>query len=577
MKRTLLFFLVCVSANLCGRTKWNNPAHADRCVITGNSFTPEANNLFTRIDPAKQADLRPDVWRLSQNSAGLSLCFVTNSPSLKIRYKVKGGFSMAHMPATGVSGVDLYSRDCNGVQSWCVPKYAFGDTVVFNYPTLEYNNIHKEGNEYTLFLPLYNTVEWLEIGSDEEADFRFEPRTLQKPIVAYGTSIAQGACASRPGMAWSNILQRKLDIPVVNLGFSGNAYLEKPVLDIIRSIDSRLIILDNLPNLIGRKELSIDSLVCSAVEQIRKTSSVPVLLVDHAGYPEQRHSKVSDQEVKRVNQQQYDAYLKLKQRYSDLYYLTKEDIALDNDATVDGVHPTDWGMVQQADAYEKSIRAILKLKEGDSQTTRACRQRREPLLYEWNERYEASLASLNTNSPEVVVIGNSILHYWNGQPAAPVVSDSVGWEKAFGTKRVLNLGCGWDRIENALWRVQHGALSGYRPKQILVKIGTNNLSVNSDEEIVNGILNLADQITLLQPEAELTVIGLLPRRNFETRIAGLNQKLRERCRAQKINYVDVGGVLVDRKSKKINESLFKDGLHPNAKGYERIGERLGKI
>lgn len=47
------------------------------------------------------------------------------------------------------------------------------------------------------------------------------------PIVLYGTSIAQGACASRPGMAWGNIVSRSLEIPLINLGFSGNGKLEK--------------------------------------------------------------------------------------------------------------------------------------------------------------------------------------------------------------------------------------------------------------------------------------------------------------------------------------------------------------
>eukprot|EP01034_Spumella_vulgaris_P014863 gene14863-18989_t len=48
------------------------------------------------------------------------------------------------------------------------------------------------------------------------------------------------------------------------------------------------------------------------------------------------------------------------------------------------------------------------------------------------------------------------------------------------------MGYGWDRIENVLWRIYHGELDGFMAKQIFVNIGTNNLQMNSDEEILAG-------------------------------------------------------------------------------------------
>ena len=48
-----------------------------------------------------------------------------------------------------------------------------------------------------------------------------------------------GACASRPGMSISSILGRRLNRPVVNLGFSGNGKMEIPVADLIGSLNRR--------------------------------------------------------------------------------------------------------------------------------------------------------------------------------------------------------------------------------------------------------------------------------------------------------------------------------------------------
>ena len=102
---------------------------------------------------------------------------------------------------------------------------------------------------YQLYLPLYNSLEWLEIGVPEEATIHFLALRNEKPIVVYGSSITQGACASRPGMAWTAILERKMDRPLLNFGFSGNGRLEKELIDLISEIDAKIFVLDCLPNL----------------------------------------------------------------------------------------------------------------------------------------------------------------------------------------------------------------------------------------------------------------------------------------------------------------------------------------
>ena len=80
--------------------------------------------------------VRDAVWNLSQNSAGLAIHFYSNSPEIKIRYQVSGPFAMPHMPATGVSGVDLYRINSDGTRQFCFNTYAFGDTIVYTYSGL---------------------------------------------------------------------------------------------------------------------------------------------------------------------------------------------------------------------------------------------------------------------------------------------------------------------------------------------------------------------------------------------------------------------------------------------------------
>ena len=133
----------------------------------------------------------------------------------------------------------------------------------------------------------------------------------------------------------------------------------------------------------------------------------------------------------------------------------------------------------------------------------------------------------------------------------------------------LNAGCGWDRVENVLWRVYQGELDGYKAEQVVVMIGTNNLAYDTDDDIVAGIEFLLEAIVQRQPQAQIRVVGLLPRRGQEERVKNLNVQLRTMALTGGYDYVDVGESLLQEDGK-IDESCFTDGLHPNNKGYDRI-------
>ena len=136
-----------------------------------------------------------------------------------------------------------------------------------------------------------------------------------------------------------------------------------------------------------------------------------------------------------------------------------------------------------------------------------------------------------------------------------------------------NLGYGWDRIENLLWRVYHGELDGYQAQEVVVKIGTNNLDRDDDEEIVRGIVFLLKAIRQRQPEARIKVLGILPRRDREKRITELNRAMAEAIAPLGLSLTDVGGPLL-KEDGKIDESCFSDGLHPNEKGYGKIVKKI---
>ena len=243
------------------------------------------------------------------------------------------------------------------------------------------------------------------------------------------------------------------------------------------------------------------------------------------------------------------------------------------DAMVEGVHPSDLGMQQYADSYMKKIKEILH--EGDmkkaSTSCIPCKQQRDP--YDWNERHEQVLKMNKESSPEILMIGNSITHYWGGEPIADKQHGKNAWKNLFGDRKVRNLGFGWDKTENVLWRIYHGELDGYAAKTIFLMIGTNNLPFNTDEEVVEGIHEVVKAIRFRQPQAKLCVIGILPRKDMEARVDKVDKALQNSLKTENITFINITPKLTDKKGL-IIPSLFMDGLHPNEQGYERIAEVL---
>jgi hypothetical protein len=360
MQYRILFFLLAmgalgnVSAQRATNYHWYNPAEAGMNVIEGQGWPKEVRDRYDRLPARAEGQVRKDVWDLSRNSAGLMIRFKANTNQIRIRYAISGRQALAHMPATGVSGVDLYAIDEDGTRRWCAANFVFGDTVEYKFL-----NLDKAGREYRLYLPLYNTVKWLEVGVPDSMAFTFLPVRTEKPVVVYGTSITQGACSSRPGMCWTAILSRKLDQPLINLGFSGNGKLEKEVVDLVKELDARLFVLDCLPNMTDMAPGEVKSRIIAAVQSIRQKSRAPILLTEHAGYMDGGINLVRRKLYTDVNQWAEDAFAELKRSgVRDIYLLTKKEIGLEQDMMVDGTHPTDLGMQRYADGYEKCIRKI---------------------------------------------------------------------------------------------------------------------------------------------------------------------------------------------------------------------------
>lgn len=316
----------------------------------------ETESYFDRLPAKAKGVVRPPVWDLSRDSAGMCVFFETDAITISARWALRSSsLAMNHMAATGVSGLDLYARDERGRWRWA----GIGRPEKQQTEAKLAEGLVPGRREYCVYLPLYNGVTSVEIGVPAGATFVPTPPRKEKPILFYGTSIVQGGCASRPGMVHTSILGRRLGRPALNFGFSGNGMMEPEMADLFAELDPCLYVLDCLPNM---STPQVAERTEPFVRRLRQAHpDTPIILVEdrtftnaafHAGMLQGHADK------RAAYRKAYDRLVAAGDRR--LAYVPGERLlGEDGEAAVDGSHPTDLGFVRMADALEPVLRKWL--------------------------------------------------------------------------------------------------------------------------------------------------------------------------------------------------------------------------
>ena len=337
-----------------GGLKWID---GKKLPIEGRAFD-DVSHWYDRLPSNVTANVNAGVRSLKRHTSGMSFRFSTDSRKLSFKWvPYFGRLSMDHMPSTGTSGIDVYRFD-SGTGRWLYVKTGRISSAKGGRLDIDWT----PGTPCLVNLPLYNGVRSFSLGVETNAVVApLGPRKsgLSKPVVFYGTSITHGGCASRPGMSFVNIVGRRLDVPVVNLGFSGSGAMELEMSDHLARIDAGCYVLDCLWNMgmtsdKPRKGRNVDENYEPFIRNLRrKRPDVPIVMAEMCDvYRQEKNSK---------NRCMKALYEKLKaEGWKNLVYLPNDGMYPDDgEGTVDGVHPNDWGMMHLAEAFGKAVREAL--------------------------------------------------------------------------------------------------------------------------------------------------------------------------------------------------------------------------
>lgn len=323
---------------------------------------------YTRIPAYLQDSVRAELWERSQCSSGIAVRFATDSRSVGVKYELLWDTHMIHMADTGLKGTDLYTCDADSAWNYVntIRPYVKLDEEGNKTKIVEgtyVENLDGSMREYMIYFPLYDGVEELWVKVDSGATVTpGKPELIdsKRKIAAYGTSILQGGCASRTGMAATNILGRELNAEVVNIGISGEGKMDFPMARALAAMEGvSLYLLDPVPNC--TRDMC-DILTYDFVKIIADAHpDTPIVMVEGPIYPYSRYDTELGPYLKSKNDAFYANYQRLiADGYNNIYYVDSVDLdGVEDDGTVDSIHLTDLGFRHYADKLLPVLKTLI--------------------------------------------------------------------------------------------------------------------------------------------------------------------------------------------------------------------------
>lgn len=334
--------------------QWHSPRD-EPFVISGFPWLC-SDKVYRRLPVSPDWPLPEAVDRLADSTAGGQIRFRTDSAALAVRVRLAGPPSMDHMPATGQCGFDAYVGSPGEERYWATARPVLGED---SYEVMIGRAAERGEREITLNFPLYQGVVDVQVGLDPDATLTAATPYQLGRVVVYGTSITQGGCASRPGMAYPAILARRIPAEFVNLGFSGNGKGEPEVARTIAQIDDvAAFVLDYHANVNDPDKLH--TTLTDFIPILRERHPETPILVLPRPIMAKEVVEPAATELREACRDALAGVVATVRAAGDLRVefldVTDTDIT---EGTVDGVHPTDLGFRQLADAIEPALRRLL--------------------------------------------------------------------------------------------------------------------------------------------------------------------------------------------------------------------------
>jgi lysophospholipase L1-like esterase len=199
--------------------------------------------------------------------------------------------------------------------------------------------------------------------------------------------------------------------------------------------------------------------------------------------------------------------------------------------------------------------------------------------------HEQLLEKAKQGRIDIYFEGDSIVRRWGATDYPDFLAN---WRQNFFGWNAADFGWGADRIENILWRLDHGELDGIHPKVIVLLAGTNNIGSRvpadgGDALVARATEGLRDIVGLMQakaPEAVIILTAIFPRNDnmaVVPVIERINANLAQLADGKKVRFLNINNKLADADGKLLDGMMTRDKLHPALPGYQVWADALKPI
>lgn len=316
---------------------------------------PDTPNPYHRVDTCKFKGFTKAENLQVRMSSGISVAFKTNSTALRVRTKYGNPGWPTNTNGISGRGYDLYIKKDG--------KWLYAEAGVAGDAKLEKSfslitDMDDSEKECLLYLPLYSEVNSVQIGVTEGALLEPLENPFRYRVAIFGSSYTHGSSTSRAGMSYPAQFSRNTGIQLLSLGCSGNCKLQDYFCDVLCAADVDAFIFDSFSN---PSQAQIKERLVPFIEKLQKAHPGKPLIFQATIRRENRNfsMRCEKSEQDRIDLVE-EMMSEIVKKYPDVYFIRPNATSEDNNASVDGVHPSNYGYTLWAKSIEKPVLKILK-------------------------------------------------------------------------------------------------------------------------------------------------------------------------------------------------------------------------
>lgn len=364
MKKTVILLLFLLAAGIPAAQAQAVEyvyTEASELTLVGKLMPGKTANPYHRVDTSLYKGFTKRENLLVRMSSGMGCVFKTNSKSISILTEYGQMDDPVNTMHISARGYDLYIRKDG---KWLWAASGVNSRGKLDQPLTLIAAMDGSMHECLLYFPTYSEERSIKIGIEKGAVLAPIDNPFRHRIAIWGSSFTHGASTSRAGMAYPALFTRATGLQMLSLGCSGRCMMQDYFCDVLVDVDADAFVFDSFSN--PRADMIRERLVPFIDRMIAAHPGKP-LIFQQTIWREKRNFNVSEDKKEQDKMDMAAQIFKElkstpegRKKYKDVYFITPEACPPSHEASVDGIHPDNYGYTLWEQSIRKPIVKILR-------------------------------------------------------------------------------------------------------------------------------------------------------------------------------------------------------------------------